>query len=556
MRRLGWLALWGMIRSVPQSQPAMATFLLTDIEGSTQLLRSHREDYARILAEHHRILREQFAEYGGREIDNQGDAFFVAFGRARDAVLCAAACQRNLASYAWPDGAIVRVRMGIHTGEAQLEAERYVGLSVHRAARISGAGHGGQVLVSQSTAALLADDEDLPGVALRDLGEHRLKDLSRPARLYQIDVEGLQTKFPPLAVEPPSERNPRRRTAVIAGVALTASLTLAAALYLTRRSTPPPTVVPDSLVRIDPATLKPTQVVPVGPAPDLVVVSGGYVWITHYILRGGSGPPGLVNTGNRTLTRVDPSTGKVTVVGGGLAPCGITPDPSGDVWVANCFTPRSGQGSNVVRINAKTLTFEHIWPAPGGAQSFYRGLAYGDGSLWAGTEAGTVDAITQFSPTGAKKNISISSPPGTLAWSGASGDLWITNFDEGTLTRLHTATGTETIILPRAANPGSVIFEGDTVWVGDWTSPQVVRLAALGSGLSNSVRLPTHNPSAGVWKIAAGAGYIWATTPDDDTLWRIDPNTNHVTRIALPYAPVGVATDAHGVWVTLRGLAP
>jgi len=537
-----------MTAQMTRERSATATFLFTDIEGSTQLLRSHRDEYPRILAEHHRILREQFERHGGREVDNQGDAFFVAFGRARDAVLCAAACQRELASHPWPDGAAVRVRMGIHTGEAELDAERFVGLSVHRAARVSAVGHGGQVLVSQTTASLLDDEEELPGVALRDLGEHRLKDLSRPARLYQADVAGLEMGFPPLEVERALAPSRRRRRALFAAAALVVAATAAAALTLRGSAAPPPVIVPNSVVRIDPTTLEQTQVVPVGPSPDLVVAAGGYVWVTHYILRGATGPAGLVNSGTRTLTRVDPATGTATVVGGGLAPCGIAPDPSGDVWVANCFPRRSGQQPNLVRIDAKTLAFKKTWPAPG-VRSYYRGLAYGDGSLWAG---GDRDAVTQLTPTGAKRTIATAAPPGALAWSDASGDLWITNFGNGTLTRLHAATGAESVIHSAALNPASVIVDGDTVWVGDWSGPTLIHLPAIGSGAAHGISLPTHNSAAGVWALAAGAGYVWATTPDDDALWRIDPNTNHVERIALPYPPAGVAADANDVWVTVR----
>jgi class 3 adenylate cyclase len=228
------IGLLGDDPSVREIRSATATFLFTDIEGSTQLLRSHRTEYAQILADHHRILREQFAQYGGAQVDNQGDAFFVAFGRARDAVLCAAACQRELARWAWPSGATVRVRMGIHTGEAELAAERYVGLSVHRAARISGVGHGGQILVSQTTAALLEDEDDLPGIVLKDLGEYSLKDLTRPARLYQVDVDGLEETFPPLKVERRPGLDRRQHTVVIAAVALVVGVAAAAAaLYLT-----------------------------------------------------------------------------------------------------------------------------------------------------------------------------------------------------------------------------------------------------------------------------------------------------------------------------------
>ena len=328
---------------------ATATFLFTDIEGSTQLLRSHRDVYAGILADHHRLLRTAFAAHGGREVDNQGDAFFFAFTRAKSAVLAAAAAQRALAAHPWPDGASLQVRMGIHTGEAQLTVDRYVGMSVHRAARICALGHGGQALVSQTTAGLLDDDDDLPGLVLTDLGEHKLKYISRPVRLYQLDIDGLRRTFPPLAVGPP-EPSRRKRVGLVVAALLVAGAAAIALILLTRDEAPP-AVIANSLVRIDPRTLKPTDVVPVGDAPDIVVASGGFVWITHFVLRDvDSGE--LRNAGDRTLTRVDPSTGDVVVVGGGLAPCGLTADPSGDVWVANCYQAGSGRSGNVVKTSA------------------------------------------------------------------------------------------------------------------------------------------------------------------------------------------------------------
>ncbi len=153
--------------------------------------------YGEALADHQRILREAFAEHGGHEIDTQGDSFFVAFGRAKDAVSCAIACQRRLAEHSWPDDTQLRVRMGIHTGEPAMGGQRYVGLGVNRGARIAAAGHGGQVLVSQTTRELLRDDP-VPDVSLRDLGEHQLKDMDEPERIYQLVAPGLQDDFPEL----------------------------------------------------------------------------------------------------------------------------------------------------------------------------------------------------------------------------------------------------------------------------------------------------------------------------------------------------------------------
>ena len=180
------------------------TFLFTDIEGSTELLKQlGGERYGDALEDHQRILREAFAEHGGHEIDTQGDSFFVAFRRAKDAVSAAIACQRRLGAHAWPDGTELRVRMGIHTGEPAVGGERYVGLGVHRAARICAAGHGGQVLVSQTTRELLRDDP-IPDVSLRDLGEHQLKDLDEPEHLYQLVAPGLREDFPELKTAAPA----------------------------------------------------------------------------------------------------------------------------------------------------------------------------------------------------------------------------------------------------------------------------------------------------------------------------------------------------------------
>src|SRR5258708_3058106 len=173
------------------------TLLFTDIERSTHLLQQLGNRYASVLSECRRLLRAALQQWNGHEVDTQGDAFFVAFARATDAVLAAVDGQRALATHPWPEGVVVRVRMGLHTGEPQLSSEDYVGLDVHGAARIMSAAHGGQVLLSQATCNLV--EQDLPDdVSLRDLGEHRLKDLGRPKRLFQLVISGLPADFPPL----------------------------------------------------------------------------------------------------------------------------------------------------------------------------------------------------------------------------------------------------------------------------------------------------------------------------------------------------------------------
>ena len=142
------------------------TFLFSDVEGSTRLVKALRERYPQVLAEHRRLVRAAIAAHGGREVDTQGDAFFAAFASATQAVLCALDIQRALAAHPWPGGAQVRVRIGIHTGQAVPAEGAYTGLAVHRAARICAAAGGGQVLVSQATQTLIEDEEEGEGAGV------------------------------------------------------------------------------------------------------------------------------------------------------------------------------------------------------------------------------------------------------------------------------------------------------------------------------------------------------------------------------------------------------
>ena len=190
------------------------TFLFSDIEGSTGLLKAlGRDRYGEVLAMHNRLLRSAFADAGGVEIDTKGDSFFAAFGSAGAAVAAAGVAQRALAEHDWPADAPVRVRMGIHTGEASFGSDGYVGFAVHQAARIGDAGHGGQVLLSSTTANLVR--HELPeGFELVDLGDCTLPDFDRPERLFQLALVGLPSEFPPLSVRraKPKPRPLRRRT--------------------------------------------------------------------------------------------------------------------------------------------------------------------------------------------------------------------------------------------------------------------------------------------------------------------------------------------------------
>jgi streptogramin lyase len=351
-----------------------------------------------------------------------------------------------------------------------------------------------------------------------------------------------------------NHRSTRRKPATLAAAVLVVAGAVAATLVFVSRGGSAPTVLPNSVIRIDPATLKVTQVVSIGNAPDLVIVSGGYLWITNHILRDADSGA-LRNAGDNTLTRVNPSTGKAVVVGGGLAPCGITADPSGDVWVANCYPSIPGLRDDVVRVDARTLVFKKTWPALGG-DGFFRGLAYGGGSLWlseiVGGDLPNAHTVTRINPeTGGERTIHLAREASELAWSSGYGDLWIANFNDGGLTRLQPATEVVATIDGLATKPVDPVVDGNVIWVGDWSSSQVVRVSATGSPRPHRISLA--GGSAGVWSIGVGAGAVWATTPRSGALWRVDTRTSRVTRVNLPYLPTGVAADANDVWVTVRG---
>jgi class 3 adenylate cyclase len=177
------------------------TFLFSDIEGSTRLLEQLGDRYGDVHRDHRRILRDELERAEGREVDTQGDAFFFSFTRAKDAVRGAVAAQRALGEHEWPDGAEVKVRMGLHTGEPTVGEEGYVGMDVVRAARICSAGHGGQILLSETTRALVGND--LPdGSVMRDLGEAELKGIQHE-RIFELALTDRPDEFPPLKTAAP-----------------------------------------------------------------------------------------------------------------------------------------------------------------------------------------------------------------------------------------------------------------------------------------------------------------------------------------------------------------
>src|SRR6266536_5963800 len=469
------------------------TFLFTDVEGSTKLLKQLRDRYGDVLAEHQRLLRKAFTAHGGEEVDTQGDAFFYVFSRARDAAAAAAEGQRALAANAWPEGTDVRVRMGMHTCEPDLSDEgRYHGMGVHRTARITAAGHGGQVLASQATASVLADDE-LDGITLRDLGEHSLKDLDRPERIYQLEIHGLERAFPPLKKDAPP----------------TAADELAA---------PPAPIYRRPLV--------------IGAAAGVVAAA---VAIPVFALGGGSGGESPSGLNGNSVGVVDPVT--LTIddeVSGAITP-GRVASGAGAIWVA------SSGSNNVYRIDASSHQLDQTIPVGHGPT----GVAFGAGDVWiANTLDGTVSRIEPAVNQVVGEPIRVGNSPTALVVD--NGSVWVTNLDDQTLSRIDARTGRvlKTKHVDAAAR-GVAIGDG-AVWVSDGARNRVVRVDARSGDVTQVI-----NVGSGPTAVAFGAGSVWVANSLDGTVSQIDPRAS-VVRATIPVGsgPNGLAVSGNDVWVT------
>ena len=472
--------------------------MFTDIEGSTQLLKRLRDRYGEALEDHQRILRKAFVENGGHEIDTQGDSFFVAFRRAKDAVYAAIAGQRGLAEHAWPDEARLRVRMGIHTGEPAVGGESYVGLGVHRAARICAAGHGGQVLASQTTRELLRDDP-IPAVSLLDLGEHQLKDMDGPERLYQLVAPGLVQEFRELKTAAPgpfegregelaeaaaeqmarSWRRPGRRVLIAATfAAAVAGAALGVLLTHGGGSAADASVGANELGVIDGTSGRIVSSVRVGGSPGQVAGGPDAVWVT--------------NGSDNKVLRVDPSTNDVVqsiTVGGG--PVGVAAS-AGAVWVAN------GLDGTVSRIDP---TVNQVVGDPIRVGNGPTGVAYGEGAVW------------------------------------------VTNSADGTVSRIAPGSG-RVVTFPAVVGASGVAVGFHRVWITSPSSASVVALDPRSGRVVKSIGVGG-DPDA----VAVGAGAVWVASRADDTVWKLDRKGSVQDVIPVGRGPIGIAAGAESVWV-------
>jgi YVTN family beta-propeller protein len=534
------------VRAFPEPLSGAVTFLFTDIEGSTRLVKQLRERWGPVVADHQRLLREAFAAHRGQEIDTHGDAFFVAFGTARDAVLAAAEGQRALAEHIWPEDADVRVRMGIHSGQAALSEDRYLGLAVHRAARVCAVAHGRQVLLSQTTVNLLEDEEEeIPGVELRDLGEQRLKDLDRPVRLSQLVVEGLPSDFPPLEKDtdagPYTGREgelaeaaeavlsgPRRRRRLSLGIAavVVAAAAVLVPLLAFRSGAEAITVRPNSVAVIDPKTNKLVADVPLGARPGPVAYGGGAVWVA--------------NLDERTLARINPRTQKVErrISMQGVVPKDIDAG-AGGVWIANASY------NEVVRVSPDAN--EVVDRIPAGDCFGYEGsIAASRQSVWFVCGIG----LTRIDPATNRPHSSRylgGIPRGIAVGLDA---VWVSNLDN-TVSRISRRTNQITNSLTVAGDPRGLATGYGAVWVSAFEADKISRLAVQ----EGSVAISEESIAVGDGPVdvAVGAGGVWVANSRNGTVSRIDPQTNDVVAtIRVGNSPQAIAVGGGAVWITVQ----
>ena len=498
------------------------TFVFTDIEGSTSLAKRLRDRYGEVLDQHQRLLRAAFEAHGGHEIDTQGDSFFFAFARAKNAVDAVIEAQRALAAHEWPEGGAVRVRMGLHTGEPAVGEQRYTGFGVHRAARISAAGHGGQVLLSNATRELVEDDVP-ENIAIRDLGTYQLKDIDRPEHLFQLAAEDLPSEFPPLKAAKVTAPHPLRRRPILlsalAGVIAAAVAIPIFALGQGESGEPIEAAAGNSVGFVDPDSNRLVWDVAVGATPTQIAVGEGAIWVT--------------NAAGDSVSRIDPSKKSVVqTVSVGSSPSGITTG-NGAVWVSNSLA------STVSRIDPTTNQVVQAVPVG----NLPVGIVYARGSIWVANTGD--DTITRIDADSGEPKKPLPIAATELAY--GAGTLWATQRTGNRVVRIDPQSGHVAQSIVVGNGPAGVAFGSGAAWVANALDGTVSRIDPA----TNSIQavIPVGNgPSA----VAATARDVWVSNQFDGTLARIDPRTNLVTHIRVGNRPQGVALSGEHVLVSVR----
>jgi YVTN family beta-propeller protein len=511
------------------------TFLFTDIEGSTNLLKQlGRAKYAELLARQQQLVREAFTALGGEEIDTQGDSFFVAFRSAPDAVAAAVAIQRSVADHEWPDGVEVLVRSGIHTGEAAAAGERYVGFSVHKAARIGNSAHGGQVLLSDATRALVEDDLP-PGVFVRDLGLRQLKDVDRPERIWQVGAEGLRTEFPPPRgagkVKAPLIR---RRSALAPALVVVIAAAVAIPVFAVgggSSSSALAAVEGNAAGVVDSHSGQLTAAIPVKSAPASVTFGAGSIWMT--------------SPGDDTVVRIDPTAKSVIqTIPVGNGPVGIAYDGR-FIWVANSLDgtvsqidPRQDGGAVVHKTT--------VGNGP-------TGVTYGERAVWVTNS--TDGTVTRIDPGTGQASPAIAVDAGADAIAAGDGAVWVTGEAAGKVSKIDPKAMQVIDTVGVGSGPAAIAIGTDGVWVANSQDDTVSRIDPGTDAETEKIQVGD-NPS-GV-AVSADGRTVWVTNELGGTLSRIDVSQNKVDQtVATGSRPVAVDAGKGEVYFAVQtaGLA-
>jgi len=502
------------------------TFLFSDVEGSTELQHRLGHRYQEVVETHRAILERAFAEHGGTVVDRQTESFFCAFPRVQAAAAAAAAAQRALVAQQWPDNATVRVRMGIHAGEPELAGDRYVGLAVSRAARICAAAHGGQVLLSSSARALLADDKR---ISLLSLGPHRLKDFAEPEPLFQLVVDGQPQRFPPLRTDRP---RPRKRLLAAAGLLLIGGIVGGIVAVTSGSASGVSHIGPKSVGVIDAKTGKLVGEVPLGFKSGLIAAGEGYVWVADPV--------------GSTLTKIDPKTMRkvaTTGLGGrGTIPTGIAAG-RGSVWVS-ALTGDSRRLS-VLDLEPELSTLKReIVLERGRLSPVPIPLDVAPGRVWVLEQhlakVRSIEPRTGRVSTGVEGLDAVSIAIGSGAvWVGGRGSVTRINPDtEEVVGSIPVGGAVESQSTSIAAGAGGVWFVGSSLARLYRISPDqdaVTSTVAVGNGPSG---------------VAVGEGTVWVANSRDGTVSEVRLGGDPPRTIRLGASPGGIVTYRGRVWTS------
>ena len=519
------------------------TLLFTDIEGSTLLVQLLGDRYGALLADHRRLLRTAFADHAGHEIDTQGDAFFVAFASAKDAVAAAVDAQIALAGHAWPGGAHVRVRMGLHSGEPALGEEGYHGLGLHRGARICSAGHGGQILLSNATRELIAD-ERIDGIELLDLGEKRLKDIERSERITQVVYPGMPALFPPLKTvdaQPPDApfegreealaaavvsrfgwvRPPRSRGLAIAAAVVVLGVAGAVFAVLSGNGGHDAlaSLAENTVGRIDPGSAELTAQYPVGDGPHALAAGAGSLW--------------AANTVDGTVTRIDHSGGDVATT---TIPVGD--DTSGIAFGEGALWVTDRQDRTLAQISPKTNRVVNSIPL----RDVPAAVAAAAGAVWIASDADRSVARFDVASGTFSRPVELGAAPAAIAAGG--GAIWLASEEGGTVFRIEPREGVVANTITVGEGPVAVAVGEGAVWVANRQGATVSRIDPATDAVTDTIPVGK-DPTA----VVVGEGAVWVASGGDGAVSRIDPATRRRTRtVAVESSPSALAVADGAVW--------